>query len=221
MTDVCTDAAHLHRHVPPDWYHTSIKKNFFQRFWHHRRFQEVKKLAEPVSGNILDVGCADGVFSDVILQATGALSLIGVDALTASVEWAKGHWAETPMRFQVADAHALPFPDNSFAAVFCMEMLEHVSNPHQVLQEMLRVLRPQGYALVLVPTDSPLFRLIWFFWTKFRGRIWHDTHIQSFQGHALRNVMKNAGFTIECEHRFLLGMLCAVKGRKSSSAMQE
>jgi len=46
-------AAELHQNVPPDWYHSSIQKNYIQRYVHSQRFAEVAKLVEPTKGKIL------------------------------------------------------------------------------------------------------------------------------------------------------------------------
>ena len=59
-------AIKLHEHVPPDWYYRSIKENLFQRFWHKTRFKEIAKLVGKTDGQILDIGSADGVFTNVI-----------------------------------------------------------------------------------------------------------------------------------------------------------
>lgn len=44
----------------------------------------------------------------------------------------------------VADAHQLPFEDNSFECIVCKEVLEHVKRPDIVLSEFRRVLKPGG-----------------------------------------------------------------------------
>lgn len=46
------------------------------------------------------------------------------------------------------DARNLPFDDNVFDAVSCLEALEFTPNPHEVLAELVRVLRPGGVLLV-------------------------------------------------------------------------
>ncbi|MBC7250478.1 MAG: class I SAM-dependent methyltransferase [Anaerolineae bacterium] len=46
------------------------------------------------------------------------------------------------------DAALLPFADNTFDAVTCVEALEFLANPRHALQEMTRVLRPGGVLLV-------------------------------------------------------------------------
>lgn len=44
-------------------------------------------------------------------------------------------------------------PNNSFDFVVCTEVLEHTLNPFFAVQEMKRILKPDGYLLVSVPFD--------------------------------------------------------------------
>jgi ubiquinone/menaquinone biosynthesis C-methylase UbiE len=207
-------AVKLHEHVPPDWYYRSIKENIFQRYWHKRRFEEVSKLIEPVNGKVLDIGSADGMFSKVILGKTKAKQVIGIDVLKHSVDWANKHWRDDKMKFMLGDAHKLEFPANSFDAVFALEVLEHVFKPREVLKGVKRVLKKNGYAIFLVPTDSTLFDVIWFFWTRLKGKIWRETHIQTYKHNYLVRIAKEAGFKVEVNKKFILGMLQAIKVRK-------
>jgi SAM-dependent methyltransferase len=52
-----------------------------------------------------------------------------------------------------ADITNLPFPDESFDVVLCSHVLEHVLDDRKAMRELHRVLRPDGWALVLVPID--------------------------------------------------------------------
>jgi ubiquinone/menaquinone biosynthesis C-methylase UbiE len=210
-------ALELHEHVPPNWYFQSLRVDPLQRYWHGRRFEEVGKLIEPVKGEVLDVGSADGMFSKVILDKSKAKKLTGVEVVKTSVDWANKHWGKSgKMKFLVGDAHRLNFKDCSFDAVFCLEVLEHVHNPAKVLEEFKRVLKKGGYGVFLVPSDSILFRTIWWFWLHFypRGWVWRDTHIQTYRNNYLPKVCKKVGFKIEKDKKFNLGMLHAVKVRK-------
>lgn len=218
MNDLEKKELKLHEQVPPDWYYQSIKLDPLQRYWHKRRFEEVSKLIEPVRGEILDIGCADGMFSKVVLDKSKARKLIGIDVLKTSVAWANKHWAKTgKMKFMVGNAHQLKFPTETFDAVVALEVLEHVYRPLDVLKEIKRILKKNGYAVLLVPADSSLFRIIWFFWLHFypRGWVWRETHIQTYKNNYLPKLCKNAGFEVEANNKFILGMLQAVKVRKS------
>ncbi len=212
-------AAELHENVPPDWYFSSMKRNPFQKFWHESRFREVEKFIEPIPGaKILDIGSADGLFTKVILDKSKAKEIIGIDVLITSVEWAKKHWKRNKeMKFQLGDAHKLDFKPNTFDAVFALEVMEHVFEPQIVFKEIKRVLKKNGYVIILVPSDNFLFKIIWWFVTNFWwARIWQDCHVQSFSAkQSLAKEMEKAGFKIEVDDKFLLGMLNLVKARKT------
>lgn len=210
-------AEELHVNVPKNWYFESIKVDTFQRFWHKKRFEKVSEVIEPVTGKILDIGCNDGTFSKIILDKSGASQLIGMDVIKKTVDWANSHWKNTgKMKFMVADAHKLPFNSESFDAVFVLEVLEHVFDPTKVLNEVKRVLKKNGYAVFLVPSDSLLFRIIWFFWLNFypRGNVWRETHIQTYKKNFLTKISRKVGFKIVIDKKFQLGMLHLVKVKK-------
>lgn len=209
-------AVELHYHLPPDYYQKSIKVNPLQWFWHHRRFKNISQLIEPVKGEVLDIGSADGTFTEIIVNQSKALKIIGIDILESSVKYANRRFKKDKrMEFLVADAHHLPFESNRFVAVFCLEAMEHVFNPQKVLGEIKRVLKPNGYLIILVPTDSFLFNIAWWFVLHSWGKHWRETHLQSFrQKNSLTLVVKKAGFKIERDKKFLLNMLEVVKARK-------
>lgn len=210
-------AAELHRNVPKNWYFESIKVDLLQRFWHMKRFKEVSRVITPVKGEILDIGCNDGTFSKVILDASGAKKITGMDVIKKTVDWANKHWKKTgKMKFIVADAVKIPFAADSFDAVFALEVLEHVFDPKKVLLEVKRVLKKGGYAVFLVPSDNLLFRIIWFLWLNFypRGKVWRETHIHTYRGNFLTKISKKVGFRVLVNKKFLLGMLHLVKVEK-------
>lgn len=201
----------IHEDVPADHYDEGIKRNLFQKFWHWRRFTEVLKLIEPVKGPILDLGCHSGTFTEKILSKTGSQDIYGVDISHAAIakikkRFPKGH-------FEVADAAKLPYKANFFDACFCLEMLEHVDDPMAVIGEMKRVLKKDGYGMILVPNDNRLFKTVWFLWTMYYS-VWRHAHVQSFRNDDLARVLKEFGLKIEVDKTFNSGMLKLVKFRK-------
>lgn len=216
MKDTHTLAVHLHENVPPDWYERSIKNNLLQRYWHNKRFNEVSKLIEPAK-SVLDIGCADGTFTKVIFGKTKAEKLIGVDVLKTSIDYVKKRFAgNKKMKFKIADAHNLPFGANEFDAVFCLEALEHVLDPLKVLQEIYRVLKKRGYAVLLVPSENWLFHsAVWPLWQMVPGKnIWKHSHLHNFSNGYLEELLEKSGFKAEANKKFLLGMLHLIKARK-------
>jgi hypothetical protein len=63
---------------------------------------------------------------------------------------------ESPLAKVKMDIHKIPFPNNKFDVVLCNHVLEHVENDLVALQEIKRVLKPNGFAILLVPFFHPI-----------------------------------------------------------------
>lgn len=200
----------IHEDVPVNHYDEGIKRNLFQKFWHSKRFKEVSEVIKPTKGIVLDVGCHAGTFTERLLTKLETKSVYGVDISSPAINRAK---KRIPYgNFQVADAANLPFKNNFFDAVFCLEVLEHVDDPIKVLKEIKRVLKTGGYTVFLVPSDNKLFKIVWFLWT-FYYPVWKHAHVQSFTNSALEDFIKSLGFKIEMVKEFNLGMLKLIVAR--------
>jgi SAM-dependent methyltransferase len=63
---------------------------------------------------------------------------------------------ESPLAKVKMDIHQMPFADRAFDVVLCNHVLEHVENDIRAMQEIHRVLRPGGFAILQVPFFSPV-----------------------------------------------------------------
>ncbi len=82
----------------------------------------------------------------------------------------------------VADAHALPYMDNSVDTIFCEAVLEHLQNPWKAVEEMYRVLRPGAKAFVATP-----------FLQAYHG---YSHHYQNFTLTGHTNLFTSQGFKV-------------------------
>ena len=60
---------------------------------------------------------------------------------------------ESPLADVKADICALPFTDNSFDIIFCNHVLEHIPDDTKAMQELYRVLKPNGWGIFQIPQD--------------------------------------------------------------------
>lgn len=110
------------------------------------------------SSHILDVGCGIGGSALYLAEKFGAavagVTLSPVQAKRAT-ERAAAFGLGDRAQFQVADALALPFADQSFDLVWSMESGEHMPDKQQFLQECYRVLKPGGKFLMATWCHRP------------------------------------------------------------------
>jgi SAM-dependent methyltransferase len=112
---------------------------------------------------VLDIACGTGepAISLAALLA-GEGEVVGVDISPAPLKIAEERAAQRGLSnatFQQAYAHALPFPDNSFDCITSRLGIMFFSDLPRALNEMRRVLKPEGRAILLVwgPMDQPYF----------------------------------------------------------------
>ena len=109
------------------------------------------KLAELglVTGAWLDCGCADGGYSEALLDA-GAGHVTGIDPEAERIDAARAR-TRPGLEFAVGGAEELPWPDDTFDGVLLNEVLEHVDDESATLREIRRVLRPGGHLALFSP----------------------------------------------------------------------
>lgn len=117
------------------------------------RFLGALKLS--AGKNLLDVACGSGGPALRIGEKTGC-SVAGVDLHPAAIATAQALAAERRMgeraAFQVANgAESLPFPQNHFDAITCIDAINHLPDRRRVLAEWQRVLKPGGRLLFTDP----------------------------------------------------------------------
>ena len=103
---------------------------------------------------LLDVGCGPGAITLDLAEAVSPGETVGVDIAPVQVERARALAVErgvAGVRFEPADAYALPFPAASFDVVVATNLLQHLGDPPRALREFRRVLRPGGLAAVTDP----------------------------------------------------------------------
>lgn len=130
------------------------KKNFIEAKYDFvdrmMEFGEVDKMVKPA--RILDVGCGIGGTSRYIAKKFGeSTKVTGITLSQKQVDRASQLAKERGIsnaEFQVMDALAMTFPDNSFDVVWGCESGEHMPDKERYVAEMMRVLKPGGRLVI-------------------------------------------------------------------------
>ncbi|GAB7028114.1 bifunctional 2-polyprenyl-6-hydroxyphenol methylase/3-demethylubiquinol 3-O-methyltransferase UbiG [Geotalea toluenoxydans] len=101
-------------------------------------------LPDRPGATALDVGCGGGFLCEEI--AAMGFKTTGIDPSRGSLRIAGEHARKKGLAidYQQGAGENLPFPDGSFDAAFCCDVLEHVHDQPRVIAEIARVLRPGG-----------------------------------------------------------------------------
>lgn len=115
-----------------------------QRFEEGLRWREVVRSFSTGKRIILDVGAGNGAI-ELAFSGDPDAYVVSVDALWNATAAALG------VRRVVADASTLPFRDEAFDTVLCLETIEHVPDPRAVACEVARVAAHGAVVLVTTP----------------------------------------------------------------------
>jgi O-antigen biosynthesis protein len=108
-------------------------------------------LAPAVSGcDVLDAACGTAYGTDTFKRA-GARRAVGVDISHKTIAEASLLLGDAQIELFQADIQSLPFDDASFDVISSFETIEHIEDPGRTLDELRRVLRPDGLLAVSSP----------------------------------------------------------------------
>jgi len=145
-----------------------VERRLLARF-RARLLDEIGPLAPR---SLLDAGCGEGHVTQWLAKALPGNEITGVEGRAEALTAFR---ARNPGLHAVeGDLRALPFPDDTFDLVLCIEVLEHLHQPEIALRELGRVCT--GHLFLTVPHE-PFFRT----GNLARGRYW--SRLGSTPGH--------------------------------------
>jgi ubiquinone/menaquinone biosynthesis C-methylase UbiE len=114
------------------------------------RNQIYKQVKLVNAKRILDVGCGTGVIAEELKKKSNA-KVTAIDIDENMIQLGKVNVSD--VQFLVEDAEKMPFKNNYFDVVVSQYLFLWLSNPEQVLEEMVRVCKKGGYVIALAEPD--------------------------------------------------------------------
>ena len=147
---------------------------------------------------LLDVGCGSGSF--VYLAKDKYEDLYGIDISKYRLVEARKLGIKT-CRIDL-DVDTIPYPNDYFDTVTCLDVLEHLKDPRKVLNEIYRVLKENGQLIV----STPNIRYWWYIYSlAVLGRFpstssdtsaYDGGHIHYFTYSDVAKLMREAGVVV-------------------------
>lgn len=146
---------------------------------HIHRYNEVLK---HLTGNeiVLDIACGSGFGTHLLSENTKNI-VIGGDLSEEAINLCNSNWSNKNLFFQLIDGTQLPFQDNYFDVIVSFETIEHTTKFDLMLNELKRVLKPNGKLFLSTPNrivNSP------------KGIITNPFHTQEWIYSELNNILK-------------------------------
>lgn len=152
--------------------------------------------------SVLDVGCGTGLNASH-LKGMGH-KVTGVDLSPVAIEKFKAAGFDG----EVCDViEGLPFKDDTFDIVFSSEVIEHLADTDRFLNELKRVLRPNGLLILSTPNSAFwVFRVLGLL-GQTATEIQHPGHIRFFSVASLRDHLAATGFQdveVSARHMYMV-----------------
>ena len=114
---------------------------------HVARYAFAARMAK--GRRVLDAGCGSGYGAAKL--ASEALEVLGIDVSQETVDDARHQYKAANLRFECADCLAIPAANGSFDLVVAFEIIEHLKEWRGFLEQVRRVLAPDGQFVVSTP----------------------------------------------------------------------
>lgn len=101
---------------------------------------------------ILDVGCGTGI---ILKNLDNIGTAYGIEFSPEAIQLLKERDLSSIVRADVNKS--VPFGDETFTVITCLDVLEHIEDDSTLLEEMVRVCKPGGYIFLTVPA----FKVFW------------------------------------------------------------
>ena len=183
--------------------------------WIERQGAVLSLFEHDPDARFLDLGCGDGELTLKVAQAIGTDSIHAVDIVADNVSRARARGIEAHQSELNQD---LPFADGAFDAVNASDIIEHLSHTDTFLREIHRVLRSDGYVVIMTPNLAALHNIFLLLggkqpncvcvsdeihagtWPHGDRHVDHEgqgTHLRVFTLGALEDLLDYHGFRVE------------------------
>jgi len=106
----------------------------------------------PAGGDVLDVGCGNGIISRGVGRE--GFNVYGIDVSEKAIEKARALTQFPNVTFDVISAEQLVATGKKYEAVICSEVLEHLDHPEKLLHTLYQSLTDEGILIVTVPNGK-------------------------------------------------------------------
>lgn len=169
----------------PEWYLYDTPPN-----------EDICSLVEK-NKKVLDIGCATGRIAEKLKKEKGC-KVVGLEVNKEMAEIAKKR-CDQVILLNVEKAAKLDFPNGYFDILFFADVLEHCSNPGEILVNLRKYLSKNGYVLISIPNVANWeirLRLLMGNFDYKGGTILDTGHLKFFTLRSIKQLLEQSGYRV-------------------------
>ncbi len=176
-------------------FYNAKSKKYKENFKKGSLYEEVA-IVVGQNKKILDIGCANGLFGKYLKKKNNVV--YGVEISDKMAIQAKKNLNKVFVLN--IEKNPLPFKNNEFDVILCMDILEHLFDPREVLKKLKNYLKPTGLLIVTVPNAVHWSMRLHILSGKFNYEekgLRDSGHIRFFTSTTALSLFKNSGYVVE------------------------
>ncbi|MCK4669667.1 MAG: class I SAM-dependent methyltransferase [Nanoarchaeota archaeon] len=157
--------------------------------YYSRLSEALKEVGRPKK--LLHAGCGDGLYDKYLKKR--AKEIVSFDLNKGDIQIATAINPEKNVKYYIGDVGNIPYKDNTFDCIICIDVLEHIKDEKKAISELTRVLKKGGRLIVTGPskdfpfTYDPINYILNRFGKKLKIGIWGWGHERLYRGTELPN----------------------------------
>jgi 2-polyprenyl-3-methyl-5-hydroxy-6-metoxy-1,4-benzoquinol methylase len=169
----------------------TLKRTDVVRVMGHFLKKDGRKLVR-----VLEIGCSGGGTGQLIKEQFGVAFYAGVELMPAAAEQAATRidWVKCDnIEDMIAQGRLGQLPEGKFDAILFLDVLEHLYNPWEVVDQMHKLLNPNGLLIGSIPNAGNLYIL----WKLMRDQFEYEdeglldrTHLRFFTLQTIKNMLR-------------------------------
>jgi len=170
----------------PEWYEelTILEENNFWFVARNKLIGWLSKTFCPLEAKYLEVGCGTGFVLKMFEKKFPLWSIFATEAQPDGIKFAKKRVPNNAVFFQM-NINAVPF-QNEFDVIGAFDVLEHIRNDVNAMEQIYSALKPEGICFLSVPQHM-------FLWSKYDE---NGCHFRRYSKKELERKLKSVGFEI-------------------------
>lgn len=164
--------------------------------WNKKELENLYNFSkDQIKEKILDFGAGDGQLAGFLLSKginTNNLYLVDISSIARK----KALLKNDKLNYKIVQNNIIPYEQKTFNTIFATDVLEHILDIDQTVEEFYRVLNNKGCIIVVTPEYSLIKRILiaLFFWNKIFYP--NNPHVRFFTKKSLSIFLQDKGFKL-------------------------